>query len=111
MGPTNFRHNMVRAALEDFPLSARQNMTTKLKDDDGRSFNMMGFEQMKTIFRVAGVLLLLMMVMGASMSAQSLNPVGTICTGLAPRFISFSVEPKEDATCLEVSTCCILRRL
>ena len=36
---------------------------------------MMGFEQMKTIFRVAGVLLLLMMVMGASMSAQSLNPV------------------------------------
>src|ERR1051326_6608916 len=74
MGPTNFRHNMVRAALEDFPLSARQNMTTKLKDDDGRSFNMMGFEQMKNIFRVAGVLLL-MMVMGASMSAQSLNPV------------------------------------
>jgi hypothetical protein len=50
-------------------------MTTKLKDDDGRSFNMMGFEQMKNIFRVAGVLLLLMMVMGASMSAQSLNPV------------------------------------
>jgi len=50
-------------------------MTTKLKDDDGRSFNMMGFKQMKNIFRVAGVLLLLMMVMGASMSAQSLNPV------------------------------------
>ncbi|HEY2912067.1 MAG TPA: hypothetical protein VGK21_01795, partial [Candidatus Angelobacter sp.] len=50
-------------------------MTTKLKDHDGRSFNMKGFEQMKNIFRVAGVLLLLMMVMGASMSAQSLNPV------------------------------------
>ena len=36
---------------------------------------MMGFEQTKNILRVAGVLLLLMIVMGASMSAQSLNPV------------------------------------
>src|ERR1051326_9013451 len=75
MGPINFRHNAVRAALKDFPQSARQNTTTKLKDDDGRSFNMMGFKQTKNILRVAGVLLLLMMVLGASMSAQSLNPV------------------------------------
>lgn len=36
---------------------------------------MMGFEQTKNILRVAGGLLLLMMVLGASMSAQSLNPV------------------------------------
>ena len=36
---------------------------------------MTGFEQTKNILRVAGVLLLLMMVMGASMAAQSLNPV------------------------------------
>ena len=36
---------------------------------------MTGFEQTKNILRVAGVLLLLMMVLGASMSAQSLNPV------------------------------------
>jgi hypothetical protein len=52
-----------------------QSTITKLKDHDGRSFKMMGFKQTKNILRVAGVLLLLMMVMGANMSAQSLNPV------------------------------------
>ncbi len=36
---------------------------------------MTGYEQIKNIFKVAGVLLLLLMVMGASLSAQSLNPV------------------------------------
>src|SRR5260370_27535745 len=75
MAAINFRHTAVRQELEDFPLSARQSTLTKLKDDDGRSFKMTGFEQTKNILRVAGVLLLLMMVMGASMSAQSLNPV------------------------------------
>ena len=75
MVPTNFRHKAVQQELEDFPLSARQSTVTKLKDHDGRSFKMTGFEQTKNILRVAGVLLLLMMVMGASMSAQSLNPV------------------------------------
>jgi hypothetical protein len=75
MGPTNFRHKPFRQETDDLPLSARQSTVTKLKDDDGRSFNMKGFEQTKNILRVAGVLLLLMMVMGASLSAQSLNPV------------------------------------
>jgi hypothetical protein len=75
MAPTNFRNTAVQQELEDFPLSARQSTVTKLKDDDGRSFKMTGFEQTKNILRVAGVLLLLMMVLGASMSAQSLNPV------------------------------------
>jgi K319L-like, PKD domain len=46
-----------------------------LKDDDGRSFNMKGFEQTRKVFQVAGVVLLLMVAMGASMFAQSLNPV------------------------------------
>src|SRR3979409_1454518 len=75
MVPNNFRHEAVRRKLDHFPLSTRQSTTTQSKDDDGRSFKMTGFEQTKNILRVAGVLLLLMMVMGASMSAQSLNPV------------------------------------
>jgi hypothetical protein len=74
MAAINFRHKTVQQELDHFPLSARQSTVRKSKEHDGRSFNMMGFEQMKNIFRVAGVLLLLM-VMGASMSAQSLNPV------------------------------------
>src|SRR5258707_12523799 len=75
MVPTNFRHEAVQRELKDFPLSARQSTVTKLKNDHGRSFQMPGFEQTKNILRVAGVLLLLLMLMGRSMSAQSLNPV------------------------------------
>src|SRR3979409_626132 len=75
MAPTNFRNKPFQQGTDDFPLSARQSTVTKLKDDEGRSFKMTGFEQTKNILRVAGVLLLLMMVLGASMSAQSLNPV------------------------------------
>src|ERR1041385_3779708 len=81
MGPTNLREpaipgrTVIRPGEDGIPQSARQSRRTKLKDDDGRSFKMMGFEQTKNILRVAGVLLLLMMVLGASMSAQSLNPV------------------------------------
>jgi hypothetical protein len=75
MAATNFRHKRVQQELDDLPPSAKQSTVTKLKDHDGRSFKMTGFKQTKKILRVAGVLLLLMMVMGANMSAQSLNPV------------------------------------
>jgi hypothetical protein len=46
-----------------------------LKEDGGRSFNMTGFQQMTNIFKVAGALVLLMVVMAAGMSAQSANPI------------------------------------
>src|ERR1700686_4771008 len=68
-------HMAVRPGVDGIPLSARQSTRTKSKDDDGRSFKMTGFEQTKNILRVAGVLLLLMVVMGTNMAAQSLNPV------------------------------------
>jgi hypothetical protein len=43
--------------------------------DDGRSFKMRGFEQLKR-FKVAGVVLLLLVIgLGMSASAQSLNPI------------------------------------
>src|SRR3979411_819554 len=84
MGPINFRHKPVQQELSNFPLSARQTTITNMKEDDGRSFKMTGFEQTKNILRVAGVLLLLMMVMGASMSAQSLNPVPFPTPGVVP---------------------------
>src|SRR5437764_14441694 len=81
MGPTNLRkpatpgRTLIRPGEGGIPQSARQSTATKLKDDDGRSFKMTGFEQTTNILRVAGVLLLLMMVICESMSAQSLNPV------------------------------------
>src|SRR5580765_3429620 len=78
MGPISLHDSgrvTLRPGADSIPLSARQSSTTKLKDDDGRSFNMKGFEQTRKVFQVAGVVLLLMVAMGASMFAQSLNPV------------------------------------
>src|SRR6185312_2350344 len=43
--------------------------------DDGRSFRMTGFETITKIFRVALLALVVNVAMGASMAAQSLNPV------------------------------------
>src|SRR4029077_11915322 len=80
MGPINFRKLRspgvaVGSGLDGIPLSARHSRTTKLKDDDGRSFKMTGCEQIRNIFKVAGVLLLLLLMTGAGLSAQSANPV------------------------------------
>ena len=55
--------------------SARQS-STKTQYTDGRSFKMRGFEQLAKRFKVAGVvLLLLIMGLGTKASAQSLNPI------------------------------------
>src|SRR5882724_1512195 len=55
--------------------SARQN-STKLQYNDGRSFKMWGFEQLTKRFKVAGVVLLLLIIgLGTNASAQSLNPI------------------------------------
>jgi hypothetical protein len=46
------------------------------KQYDGRSFKMRGFEQLTKGFKVAGVVLLLLIIgLGAKASAQSLNPI------------------------------------
>jgi hypothetical protein len=55
--------------------SARQS-STKLQYNDGRSFKMRGFEQLTKRFKVAGVVLLLLIIgLGTKASAQSLNPI------------------------------------
>ena len=55
--------------------SARQSRT-KLQYNDGRSFKMRGFEQLTKRFKVAGVVLLLLITaLGMKASAQSLNPI------------------------------------
>src|SRR5512146_2191988 len=78
--PTSLREPAVprrtagRQGAPRLPLRARQSRTTKLKDD-GRSFEMKGFTTAVKIFRVAIVALLVIAGMGASMFAQSLNPV------------------------------------
>ncbi|HWH56569.1 MAG TPA: hypothetical protein VN682_03000, partial [Terriglobales bacterium] len=54
--------------------SARQ--STTLQYNDGRSFKMRGFEQLTKRFKVAGVVLLLLIIgLGTKASAQSLNPI------------------------------------
>ncbi|MGZ7060426.1 MAG: hypothetical protein ACXVJU_14150, partial [Candidatus Angelobacter sp.] len=55
--------------------SARQS-SKKLQYNDGRSFKMRGFEQLTKRFKVAGVVLLLLIIgLGTKASAQSLNPI------------------------------------
>ncbi|HXA83826.1 MAG TPA: hypothetical protein VNZ47_02045 [Candidatus Dormibacteraeota bacterium] len=55
--------------------SARQSRK-KLQYNDGRSFKMWGFEQLTKRFKVAGVVLLLLIIgLGTDASAQSLNPI------------------------------------
>jgi hypothetical protein len=58
------------------PGEKTKSSTSKLQHD-GRSFKMRGFEQTINNFRVAGVVLLLLVMtaLGATSSAQSLNPV------------------------------------
>jgi hypothetical protein len=55
--------------------SARQS-NTNTQYNDGRSFKMRGFEQLTKRFKVAGVVLLLLIIgLGTKASAQSLNPI------------------------------------
>ena len=57
-------------------LSARQSSTSTMQYDDGRSFKMRGFEQLFKRFKVAGVVLLLLIIgLGDRALAQSLNPI------------------------------------
>jgi hypothetical protein len=62
--------------VNGLPSAAGKIKTTILKDDDGRSFRMTGLATTTRIFRVAAVVALLVMAgLGASVFAQSANPV------------------------------------
>jgi hypothetical protein len=74
MGHIDFRGIAV-GKENGIPLSERQNTTKKTRTTTEGASIMMGFEQIRKVARIAGVLLLLIVVMGVSMSAQSLNPV------------------------------------
>src|ERR1051326_7046043 len=57
------------------PLSARQNRTSKSSMTTEGASQMIGFKHKRKVAGIAGVVLLLIVVMSVSMSAQSLNPV------------------------------------
>src|ERR1041385_285960 len=70
----SFGERAVRLERDRIPRSA-QSRERKLRTTTEGASTMKGFEQIKKIIGVAGVLLLLIAVAGVSMSAQSLNPV------------------------------------
>src|SRR6185437_1592454 len=63
----------MRHKKNKFPMAAMSKNANL--QDDGRSFRMTGFESITKIFRVALLALIVNVAMGASMAAQSLNPV------------------------------------
>src|SRR6185312_13206392 len=65
----------VRQQEIPIPLSARPSRTSKTRTTTEGASTMKGFDQIRKIIGVAGVLLLLIAVASVSMSAQSLNPV------------------------------------
>src|SRR5436305_2364353 len=65
-----------RAGQHDLDNTSARQSRTKLQYNDGRSFKMWGFEQLTKRFKVAGVVLLLLITgLGTKASAQSLNPI------------------------------------
>src|SRR3984893_11644309 len=65
-----------RSGKHDQDNSSARQSSTKLQYTDGRSFKMRGFEQLTKRFKVAGVVLLLLITgLGTKASAQSLNPI------------------------------------
>src|SRR5215813_15191808 len=75
MLPNSFGDSAVRLERDGIPRSAKQSRERKLRTTTEGASTMKGFDQIRKIIGVAGVLLLLIAVAGVSMSAQSLNPV------------------------------------
>src|SRR5579864_7553040 len=65
-----------RSGQQDLDNTSARQSRTKLQYNDGRSFKMWGFEQLTKRFKVAGIVLLLLITsLGIRASAQSLNPI------------------------------------